>query len=392
MTIFAQHGWGKSGKIERGMTDGSIQGVIMSPRDELRDNLAAFLSTIQASYPNAERLVDPQLYAGTIWPVRDGRLPNYSRYKQHLTPGSFSPAEIRNFVRTALEWQDQLAVSTVVSPTVMVDDLGSQWAQIAMMLAQETVDQHDGSKPLLISLVVTEEVLRQRTPVDYWLNGLTELDVDGFYLVVRRMAATYRQHYDSAEVLTSLLRICYSLAELNRYRVLVGYTDMATLLLHAVGVTGTGAGWSTGLRQFSLRRFQPVSGGRQPRIRYSSLPLLNSIYVTDLDGIYNAGRVTDVLSGTPFDARFNGPTNPENVPWPPDEAALHHWRVLADISRLPVGTRIGDRLDRAHDLIAQALALYAQIGNLVPLTTETGPTHLDQWLDALNRFRSDAAV
>ena len=388
MTILAQHGWGKSNKIERGIANGSIHGVIMSPRDESPANLASFLSTI---HTDVERLVDPQLYVGTIWPVRDGNLRDYPHYRQNLTPGSFSPAAVRDFVNAALDWQSGLNVSAVVSPTVMVDDLNSQWAQIAMMLAQESVTQHDRAKPLLISLVVGEDALRQRAPVDYWLDDLTQLDVDGFYLVVRRTDESYRQHYDP-EVLASLLRVCYSLAELNQYRVFAGYTDMATLLLHAVGVTGTGAGWFTGLKQFTLRRFQPATGGRRARARYSSSPLLNSIYMTDLDAIYYGGLVATVLSSTPFDARFNGTTNPENVPWPDDEAALHHWCVLAGISQSVVGTSIGHRLDSARNLIAQAQGVYAQAGMLTPFTTETGPTHLDQWLDALNRFRSDAAV
>ena len=363
----------------------------MSPRDETPANLASFLTILAALQPKAERLVDPQLYAGAIWPVRDLRLPDYPHYRQRLTPVSFSPAGIQSFVSAALDWQRGLDVSAVVSPTVMVDDLGSQWAQIAMMLAQETVSQHDGSKPLLISLAIGEDALRHRVPVHSWLDDLSQLNVDGFYLIVRRASETYRQHYDP-DVLVSLLHICYSLAELNEYRVFVGYTDMVTLLLHAVGVSGTGAGWFTSLRQFNLRRFQPVSGGRQPRTRYSSRPLLNSIYVTELDGIYNGGHVADVLSVTPFDARFNGPPNPENVPWPADEAALHHWHVLNDISQSLVGNGVSDRLDRAHNLITQALALYTQVGMFVPFTTETGWTHLDQWLDALNRFRSEAAV
>ena len=391
MTILAQHGWGKTDKIERGIANGSIQGVIMSPRDELPDNLASFLSKSQDKFPNAERLVDPQLYAGTIWPVRDGNLQKYAHYSQRLTPASFSPAGIREFVKAALDWQYELDVSAVVAPTVMVDDLGSQWAQIAMMCAQETVTQHAGTDPLLISLLVGEDALRQRGPVDDWLDNLTQLNVDGFYVIVRRASEAYRQQFDP-EVLASLLRVCYSLAELNQYRVFVGYTDMATLLLHAVGVTGTASGWSATLRQFNWRRFQPVSGGRPARARYSSRSLLNSIYMTELDGIYNGGRVTDVLSGTQFDTRFNGLGNPENVPWPLDEAALHHWLVLAGISRSVVGTSVANRLDSAHSLIAQAHATYAQTGTLVPFTTETGPTHLDQWLDALNRFRSDAAV
>ena len=391
MTILAQHGWGKSNKIERGLASGSIRGVIMSPRDETPGNLASFLSTMGAAFPNSERLVDPQLYAGTIWPVRDGRLQEYPHYQQNLTPTSFSSAAIQDFVTRNLNWQYGLDVSGVVSSSVLVDNLSSQWAQIAMMLAQETSARHNGQKPLLISIVVGENALSQPVMVDRWLDDLTQLEVDGFYLIIRRNLESYRQAYDS-DTLTTLLRICYSLGELNQYHLVVGYSDMVTLLLHALGVTGTGAGWFASLKQFTLRRFEPVSGGRRPRPRYSSRPLLNSIYMNELDVIHSAGRVTDVLSGTPFDARFNATTNPENVPWPDDESALNHWHVLDDISRSPVGPTIGDRLDSASNEITQALAVYSQIGNFVPFTTETGSNHLDDWLYALNRFRAEAGV
>ena len=51
LTILAQHGWGKSDKIERGINDGSINGVIMSPRDETPANLARFLANIADNNP-----------------------------------------------------------------------------------------------------------------------------------------------------------------------------------------------------------------------------------------------------------------------------------------------------------------------------------------------------
>lgn len=391
MTILAQHGWGKSCKIEQGIYNQTIEGLILSPRDENPSNLAAFLNDIQADHPDSERLVDPQFYVGTIWPVRDGNLEKYHHYRRHLDPTSFSPSEISNMVSATLDWQNELEVSAVMSPTVMVDDLGSQWAQIALMLAQESVNQHTADKPLLISLVVGEEALRQRASVDEWLNNITTLDVNGFYLIVKRASGSYSQHYEP-EVLASLLRVCYSLSEINQYRLVVGYTDISGILLHAVGVSATATGWTLGLRQFGLRRFQPVSGGRRPRSRYSSGPLLNSIYISELDGIYNAGYVAEVLSDTQYDSRFNGTVNPENVPWPTSEASLHHWNVLADVTQSVSGIPVGERLDSVRDLIAQARAVYNQMGNLVAFSSETGPTHLDQWLDALNRFRSDTSV
>ena len=388
MVIYAQHGWGKSEKIQRGIADQSIAGVIMSPRDETPTNLRDFVSNIPQG---VDSLADPQLYASTIWPVRDGNLSRYPHYRQQMTPSAFTVSAVHDFVARALDWQYGIGVSKTLSPTVMVDDLGSQWAQIAMMLAQETIVQHNGQSPLLISVVIGEDTLRHQTMVDAWLNDITRLGPDGFYLVVRRDAESYRQLYEP-DALATLLRVCYSLAELNQYEVLLGYTDMVTPLAHAVGVQATGSGWFAGLRQFNLRRFQPSTGGRRARARYASAPLLNSIYMTELDAIYNGGRIVDVLSGTTYDNPFTGNVNPENVAWPDEDAALHHWCVLNSISQSVAGPTISDRLDNARDLILQARLLYNSLQSVAVFTTETGPTHLDQWLDALNRFRSQASV
>ena len=387
MTILAQHGYAKSDKIQQGIDDGSISGAIMSPRDEQPANLAAFLSALPE---NVERMADPQFYVGTIPGARDGNLPRYTHYVPNLTPTSFSPGAVTRYVTNTFLWQSNLAVSAVLSPTVIVDTLNNRWAQIAMTLAQESFNQHNSEKPLLISLVIGEEALRDVSLVDAWLDELTRLEVEGFYLVIRRSPEEYRQQYDP-ELLSSLLRICYSLAEVNGYRVIVGYSDIVSLLLHAVGVTGTGAGWYATLRQFGLRRFLPVSGGRQPRPRYTSRPLLNSIYVSELDAIYNIGQISDVLSDTSYDQRFSGFTNPENVNWPPRDAALHHWEALNDLVGAISCSPIGARLDLARSLIGQAAILYAQIGHHL-FRTETGPVHLQQWLSALDRFRSDASV
>ena len=363
----------------------------MSPRDEIPSNLSAFLAQLRSKDPSIERLVDPQFHIGTVWPANDEKLRAYGHYVPHLGLASFSATGIQSFVGATLRWQAGLDVSAVVSPTVMVDDLNSRWSHVAMMLAQESLLQHDGSKPLLISIIVGEDALRHRALVDTWLDELTTLEADGFYLVVRRSLDTYRQHYDP-DVLAALLHTCYSLASINQFRVFVGYTDMITLLLHSVGVTATAAGWFTGLKQFTTRRFEPPRGGRQPRARYSSRPLLNSIYMTELDAIYNAGHVGTVLSNTQFDNRFNGNTNPENVNWPSDDAALQHWGMLAETAQSSFGSTVSTRLDSAVNTIGIARVIYAQATTLVPFAFETGDAHLDQWLEALNRFRADAGV
>ena len=60
MTLLAQHGWGKSDKITTALSNGSISGLILSPRDETPENAAAVLASIAGHHPDAARLFDPR--------------------------------------------------------------------------------------------------------------------------------------------------------------------------------------------------------------------------------------------------------------------------------------------------------------------------------------------
>ena len=390
MSILAQHGHAKSTMIQQGLSGGAIEGVIMSPRNESRAALASFLSELRISHPSAQLLADPQFYVGTVPQAHKMRLGDYQHYAPGLTNSSFMPPEIRQYVAATLAWQYGLDVSAIISPTVVVDDLQGPWATVATRLARETIAQYNDNRPLLISLVVRESALRQTNHLDRWIDGLAELDVAGFYLVVDRDSEDYQQHFE-ATALASLLRTCHSLAVLRDYRVVVGYADMVTLLLHAVGVTATGAGWYSNLKQFHMARFQKRRGG-PAKPRYSSLPLLNSIFLTELDGIYNGVGIGNALSGTPLDGRFNGSNIPSRVLWPTREAALHHWHVLTQITRIPTGAGTTARLDAAQVAVQHADALYQKLGSSSSFTPRTNASHLDSWSDGLNRFRTQAGV
>ena len=334
--------------IPDGLTGGAIEGVIMSPRNEPRARLGPILSGLRLTYPSAELLVDPQFYAGTVTQPHPMYLEGYGHYVKGLTAGSFPAQAVRRYVADTLAWQYQLDVSAIISPTVVVDDLHGPWARIAAQLAAETVAQYNDPRPLLISVVIGEGVLQQGNALDRWIQRLADVGA-GFYLIIHRHSQDYLQDFNPA-ALASLLRTCYYLTELRKRTVIVGYADMVTLLLHAVGVTATGTGWFTNLKQFNMARFEKRRGGPAHK-RYSSLPLLNTIFFSELDGIYRGAAVASVLSGTALDGRFNGNNSPSTVAWSRSDAALHHWHVLTAITKLPTGIGISSRLDAAQAAI-----------------------------------------
>ena len=394
MAIYAQHGYGKTDKIERGLDARSIEGVVLGPRDEDPDNMERYARDLRRAYPDAALLFDPQFYVTTITPVRDGHLQDYDYYTPGLTRASFtSPRNVRNYVRATLQYQMRLPVSRLIAPTVMIDDFQDPWSQIVLSMAQEAREYHDGLQgvpPLLLSFVCSESALAASGPLGEFLDIISGLEVTGFYLVTRRSGSQYQAQMEENR-LENLLYIVYSLATVNEYEVICGYTDLIGILLHGVGVSATACGWHHSLRQFSLSRFQPAKGGRPPRPRYTSSRLLNSILIIpELVNIHQAGVLGEVLSATQFDDVLR--TRPGQAAWPADISVLHHWDALDDlVTTVQAARGVRDRLSVLRRRIGQALVTYSRLADLgVEFEPLSGPDHLEQWDRAIANFRRTA--
>lgn len=66
LTLLVQHGWEKSGKIDRGLATGTLSGIVLSPRDENPASLAAFTDNPREDNPELTVFVDPQHYTATV--------------------------------------------------------------------------------------------------------------------------------------------------------------------------------------------------------------------------------------------------------------------------------------------------------------------------------------
>ena len=329
MTLLAQHGWGKSDKIDRGVQDGSLRGAILSPRDENPASLEEYARQLLETQPELTVFVDPQCYASTIIDPRAGRLPHYEYFKPELTYRSFvRPTLISQMVEQVINYQLSLRTSHICAPVVAFDNFNDRWNSVAFSMATESVSYFAGladPRPLLVSFVISENAFLSRPDFEEFLDIITDLECDGFYLVIKRAEGEYSQGMEQ-ELLSSILYMTYTLARLNEFEVFYGYCDFLGMPLHAAGATGTACGWTQGLRRFTFRRFEQSSGGRQARQRMASLPLLNTIFINpELDNIERAGLLEEVLTDTQYDRDLNH-RPPSAVPWPNDVSALHHWQ------------------------------------------------------------------
>ncbi|MFO0966104.1 MAG: hypothetical protein U0793_11050 [Gemmataceae bacterium] len=390
MTILVQHGHGKSDKIDDALAAGTVGGVILAPRNEKPDNLAACMRTL-ANGHDCELLIDPQIYVSAFAPANTRFLTEYNYFHGGLSASDFTLRRIRTLVAEAIDFQVSSGVTSILSPTVLFDSFTDRWFQIALNLADASLEYHAGlygETPLLLGFVLAEEALAAELEVNRFLDTVTQdgWGMQGFYLVVSRHEGTYNQDCDSSR-LANLLYAVHVLGHVNSLRVVLGYTDFLGIPLRAVGASAFACGWSQGLRQFVRKNFlQRPPGGQPARDRYSSGPLLNSIFLQELQDIFEVGRLDDVLSGVDLDEVITSATSPQAASWNLAVSQQHHWQTLHALdTALPGAVR--QRVTHVMGLIRAAQGLYALLERAgVTFERYTGKDHLANWSRALSDF------
>lgn len=402
MSLLAQSGFGPGQKIQKGLYEDIIHGVILSPRDERKDRIEQVMSDTRNSYPNAVLMFDPQFYAANLNNPRDGHLSEYDYYSNNNNLGRahFSGTLIQKYVRECLDYQHKtlgMNANYLVSPSVLFDSFHDSWSQIALNMAVESVEYHsklESPKPLLITLIISETAFQSINAIEEFLDVITEIDVKGFYIIIRRNSTSLQNAMDSS-LFSRFMYFCHVLATINEYDVIVGYSDWQSFLLEAVGVKYTATGWYQNLRQFTLARFQPSPGGQRPRKRYSSKTLLDCLLILpNLQDLYELKLLPHALSGSIHDIILkNGPVSNETN-WTDEISCLAHWYSLNALSNylgsLPSQS---DRILGASRIIQDSLELYTQlITQGANLGSSSEPYHLREWQNSLQEFRLLAGI
>jgi len=395
MALFVQHGHGKSEKIDSAFEAGSVDGVIFGARSETIDNIGACVESVRQH--GGIVLFDPQFYVSTIIPPNDRFLPDYPYYKAGRGTGDFvGLKKLTGYVKSTLDFQMGLAPDRLISPTVIFDSFESNWYQTALNLADASLDYHAGlqsAPPLLLSFVLGELTFGSPAGLDSFLDQVTSWDsATGVYIVISREESSYTQRFDS-DLLANVLYLTFVLGNVNGLEVFNGYSDFCGLLYRAVGSTAFATGWSQSLRQFHRRSFTKHKPGGQPaRLRYTSNPLLNSILLSELEQIFENGRLEDVLSGVSLDSVIVEAESPEDSDWSAKVSELHHWESLRDLEQA-FGVDVAANLKGFEKKIALAQELYVELseGGVV-FSSQTRSDHLNQWSEAIGSFRGMASL
>lgn len=397
MAILAQVGYARAEYVESGLKDGVIAGAVLCPRyDEPGVNRSWSKGLRDLTKPAPFVIFDPQFYVTAIHADRIGKLQGYPYYASSLTRSSFSSQNVASYVKKVIDFQESLAVSRYVSPTILIQDFRDPWSQIAVSLAQEAITYHEKAKlkpGLLVSLVVDEAALRNRVALNEYLDTITGFEAKGFYVVVRRTDPLYPGLYDE-QSLAGLTYLTHVLARVNGYEVVHGYADTHAPVLSVAGALHNCTGWFSTQRQFSFKPFEPApKGGRPARERYMSGPLMNTILVNpELNAIYLAKKLGEVLTGTPYDGVMS--SGPSGAAWPLRTSTLHHWATLSRLSTQVTAPRdLKTSLSTIEKLIQQSLATYSDLGTAgVRFDTANSRRDPDLWQRVVTTFRTDVGL
>ncbi|MGB8259662.1 MAG: hypothetical protein WCE75_04900 [Terracidiphilus sp.] len=390
MALFAQHGHGKSDKIDVALDGGFIDGVVFGARSEKRENIESCVEVVREK--NGQILFDPQFHVSTIMPANDRHLPDYPYYKAARTAADFvGIKKLGAYVKSTLDFELGLQPDRLLSPTVIFESFSSNWYQTALNLADASLDFHAGlpsAPPLLLSFVIGEEALGSRVELEAFLDQVTSWEnVFGLYVVISRAERSYSQIFDP-ERLANALYMSYVLGHINGLEVVNGYSDFCGILYRAVGSSAYATGWSQGLRQFHKRAFtKQKPGGQAPRLRYTSLPLLNSILLSELQQIHEVDRLDDALSGVSLDSVITEAESPEESNWNQQTSELHHWESLHLMDGELSGDVVSD-VSTMEEKMTEAKELYVSMEeDGIIFGSQTRSNHLDQWAEAINKLR-----
>lgn len=386
MKLLAQIGHGLGDKLANGLQEGLVDGGIFSPKDLRRDTLRSKISEVHQAFPSSEILVDPQFYVSLFADapnVNPGHLPQWDYFRGYRKGDLEITKNIQTVLKACLSEVADLDVTALVAPNIFISQsLDSREAVVAKNFIREAKQVYSGmgdSRPLYASLVVCREALQDRREFEEFINDISLLDAppDGIYLVVAGHSSQTRQDLFHTDVLANWMLLNLSLST-NGLEVINGYSDVLTPFLGVAGGTAGATGWYSNLRSFSMGRFFPVGGGRQPIVRYLSKLLLNRVRFDEKDAI--SMFVPEVVNGLPHDADYS-PDADRNA------EALQGWEAIRSLSEAIVTGDIRTGVGNCQTAINRAKQAYAEIGMAgISLERNSSDGHLEPLEEGLRQF------
>ena len=403
MKLYAQIGFGPGEKLSRGLEEGSIEGAIYSPKDQAKETMKQHISDIHRSNSEADILIDPQFYTclqADSPAINTGKISDWDYFRAYRKGDLEITRTIDQVLTDFFEEVLEFDVTHVISPNIYISQsFDSREAVIAKNFVRQTKSifaSTGDTRPLFPSLIICREALQDRREFEEFINDITMIEdpPDGFYIVIAGRASDARSDIFHTDVLANWMLLNLSLS-VNGFEVINGYSDIVSPFLGAAGGTAGATGWYSNLRMFSMDRFFPAGGGRQPIIRYLSKVLLNRITYFEKDALLSVG-FDKVLNGLTRDVDYTSEST-DTSDYDPKPAradeVLQSWEAIHSLLEDLVTEDVTISLEQCKQAVLQTEQAYNEIAaSGIALDSKSNDDHVIPLLEAIEQFRERAEL
>ncbi|MCF4119874.1 hypothetical protein L1785_02675 [Antribacter sp. KLBMP9083] len=385
--FYIQHGYGKSTKIWECIRDGAISGVILSPGHE---DVATLIDTARTvSMTGTRVLIDPQSYIYSTNPQGQLRHHEAQGLRFSNLHWALTASDLASIVGDVRSINERSGVpGPWIAPAPFHRSLVDYWVPLSVQLARTA--QQEWVSGAIATLAIDESTLSDWDRVADWLDALTTLDVQGFYVIVSRRLPSYPPLPWENLALTNLLRLIYTLAVVNEYQLYWGYADVDGLLGIAAGATAVAAGWTYGLRQFGVERYSEQRAGGAPAVPRVYAPgLLSDLRYNEAGDIYNRTQLREQVFAQPILAEFENRdfsslTNPQ-------AQVLHLVGLSRDVFALGSITSTSERLDALQARLQHARRTFEMLASAGLALDPRHRARIESYELAVSAFRREVA-
>lgn len=399
MKLYAQHGHQPIDRLDWGIIQHLIDGIVFSPRDIQFDKLTTKLDDYTHLHPT-ERFFDPQYYSCFQASSAQARLGYLTEdgYNAYFQPRRRIQLESESLVKDDLElvmgFQRDLKLTGIIAPNIFIPkSFDSIEALVAKNFIRNTAGVYaklGDDRPVYATLAVSRDAFRQRDEFLSFMNDITLLPQrpTGFYVLIGARSDEARDDIYDESVIASWMFINYSLV-LNGYQIINGFSDLMTPFLGITGAAAGCSGWWSYLRAFSTDTFGPRTrgGGNASTMptRYLSAKLLNRITSLELDQLRK--QMPDLVNGLPTDVYYD--TDNGSIP-ERNKEVLQSWESIKHLDNIVYDSDIGTGLSKCLKAIAEASELYDAIP--IRLSPKSNSDHLEPLAEGLKLFSQLAEI
>lgn len=384
MKIFAQHGFQKSDKLTRGVSEGVLDGVIFSPRYVSPLDIGKEIQELRDINKNVDIYIDPEFYAIHHYDTLNKQLGKLTDW-EYFTPQPrrlLRKAEtVGKILSETYEVINKFKPTCHISPNIYIPkSFDSVEAVISLNFIEQSKQIAKKCKikgEVYSTLAIDVKALQDFNELKEFLNEMTVLDnpPDGYYILVGRGVVTesvdlINSEIIDARVIAGWMFLNYTL-KLNNFKIINGYSDILSVFLGAVGGDAGATGWWSKLRSFSLGNYvRSDRFGRRPNTKYLSKNLFNRISLPERE---NFSRIIqDVINNSAYEKNYNQGDPGSTV------ESLQNWEAIKSLNDGIILGEVEDNIKKLSQSVIGAVKKYASLSNLVE-----GIENINEYLDTL---------